>query len=59
MKFVDGINAVHDNIWALVIIAGGVILALRAHPNEGATLMTLGAAVFQRKSVPDVQAPSK
>jgi hypothetical protein len=50
MKFVDAINAVHDNIWALFIVAGGVALVIHHQNEPGMTLVTLGAAVFQRKS---------
>jgi hypothetical protein len=50
MKFVTAINTIHDNVWALVIITGGVGLMLRGHSTEGAMLVTLGAAVFQKKS---------
>lgn len=49
MKFVDALNAVHDNVWSLVIIFGGVGLMLRGHGSEGSVLVTLGAAVFQKK----------
>lgn len=53
-KLVIALNAVHDNVWALVIIAGGIALTCCHQPSTGLTLITLGAAVFQKK-IPDVK----
>lgn len=50
MYLVNALNAVHDNVWALVIIAGGIVLTCCGKGAEGGTLVTLGAAVFQRSS---------
>jgi hypothetical protein len=52
MRFIDALNAVHDNIWALFILGGGVTLMLRGHSAEGASLVTLGAGVFRSGSTP-------
>lgn len=48
MRLVDCLNAVHDNVWALVIMGGGIALACCKQPEIGTTLITLGAAVFQK-----------
>lgn len=54
MKLVDALNAIHDNVWALVIIGGGIALTCCKQPETGLTLITLGAAVFQKSKASDV-----
>jgi hypothetical protein len=50
VKFVSALNAVHDNVWALVIIGGGIGLTCCHQKETGLTLITLGAAVFQKSA---------
>lgn len=59
MRFVTALNAVRDNIWALFIIAAGVVLMLKRQEAVGSSLVTLGAAVFQRgKESEKTQSPT-
>jgi hypothetical protein len=52
---VDSLNTIHDNLLALGIIAAGVVLALHKDAAVGGTLITLGAAVFQRSASAPVE----
>lgn len=48
MSFVDAINSIHDNIWALGIIGAGVALC-HWDKQTGVLLIGIGAAVFQKR----------
>lgn len=46
MSFINAINAIHTNIWGMVIIAGGVVLACFHQPTIGTNLIGIGAILI-------------
>ena len=48
MGFVKALNEIHSNIWAMFIIAGGVILCRCGDSSSGSALILLGAGVFKQ-----------
>lgn len=55
LKFAEFLNSIHDNVWALVIIGGGIALTCCHQASTGLTLITLGAAVFQKSVKTEVK----
>ena len=49
MRFIEALNAIHDNLLALVILGAGVALILHNQVEAGRGLMMLGAGVFNRQ----------
>ena len=49
------LNDIHNNIWALLIIGVGAVLTCCGQKETGTVLITLGAAVFQRESKPELK----
>ena len=50
MNFVKALNEISLNIWALVVMSGGIVLVLRGHADVGATLITGGFALLRGPS---------
>lgn len=47
MKFVNAINAIHINIWAMLILTGGVIITCCHHADIGSSLIVGGFALLR------------
>lgn len=47
MNFVKAINEINSNVWAIVIIIGGIVLSCCKQPVNGTALLGIGATLLR------------
>lgn len=54
MRLVNALNEVHINVWAIVIMVGGIVLTCCKQPIIGGTLVTGSFALIQKSDKKEV-----
>lgn len=57
MLLVNAANSLKSNIWAIVILAAGVLLSCCGDKDDGRTLIAGGLALYQHQDPPKPEPP--